>query len=394
MLLFKKFIQFIKNRQIFLVLDENEFIYQLAKRISTNNQPIIRNIELTIAEILSLTTKAYLHEKALSKPKVKIYSTDKTKLHLSLLDFAQKGYESRYIELKFSTSLNTKFTKFNIWAKNILLAPIGFGTGKLEFYRVQHKALKTKKNYSIIINHLILRKQIFTKLLDQISAENIHSLYMANLRNLSENKKFLLPAFINKVDGREAICSCSIEARQKSGGINEKYQILNNLCHLCIAKENTKKEILSKYDESIFTNYIAYQNQIMLSKNLTAETAKTEIFLILGLTKWKSETKLYTIIKELFKEEIIIREASPSWLNRQRLDIFLPNLNLAIEYQGEQHYKPIDVFGGQNSFSANINRDQIKKEKCIENGVDLIEFKYTEPLTVDYTRNKLKKYLL
>jgi len=35
-----------------------------------------------------------------------------------------------------------------------------------------------------------------------------------------------------------------------------------------------------------------------------------------------------------------------AWLAPQRLDIFVPALSLAIEYQGEQHFLPLDHLGG------------------------------------------------
>ena len=48
------------------------------------------------------------------------------------------------------------------------------------------------------------------------------------------------------------------------------------------------------------------------------------------------------------------------WLNRQRLDFFLPDYNIAIEYQGEQHFKPIKYFGGEKRFIDRIERDKKK----------------------------------
>lgn len=46
------------------------------------------------------------------------------------------------------------------------------------------------------------------------------------------------------------------------------------------------------------------------------------------------------------------------------LDIYLPKLNVAIEYQGAQHYEPIEFFGGQEAFERTIERDKRKKELC------------------------------
>ncbi len=72
-----------------------------------------------------------------------------------------------------------------------------------------------------------------------------------------------------------------------------------------------------------------------------------------------NETILYMIIKELFPELTILREYSPDWLNRKRLDIYISKLNIGIEYQGEQHYKPVSIFGGEEGFEKN-KREMMK----------------------------------
>ena len=33
------------------------------------------------------------------------------------------------------------------------------------------------------------------------------------------------------------------------------------------------------------------------------------------------------------------------WLGQQHLDFYLPEFNIAIECQGEQHYEPVDFAG-------------------------------------------------
>lgn len=88
---------------------------------------------------------------------------------------------------------------------------------------------------------------------------------------------------------------------------------------------------------------------------------------------WISETKLYYLLQKRFPDLEIIQHASPSWLGRQHLDIFFPEIHLAIEYQGEQHDRPIEFFGGEDSFKDIKKRDRKKKRLCKRNGVRLIE---------------------
>lgn len=87
---------------------------------------------------------------------------------------------------------------------------------------------------------------------------------------------------------------------------------------------------------------------------------------------WISETELYYKISDSFKELQVIHHASPKWLGRQHLDIFIPKYKIGIEYQGAQHYKPIDFFGGQDAFEKNVKRDLRKKQICEKHGCKLI----------------------
>lgn len=87
---------------------------------------------------------------------------------------------------------------------------------------------------------------------------------------------------------------------------------------------------------------------------------------------WTSETDLFYKICEAFKEYEIIQHGKPNWLGLQHLDIYFPKENVAIEYQGLQHYKPVDYFGGEEGFKRTQERDLRKQQKCEENGCILI----------------------
>lgn len=64
-------------------------------------------------------------------------------------------------------------------------------------------------------------------------------------------------------------------------------------------------------------------------------------------------------------------------------DFYLPDYNLVIEYQGQQHYNPIECFGGKDRFEGQIKRDSIKKEYCNKNNIDLLEISYKEFNNID-----------
>jgi len=102
---------------------------------------------------------------------------------------------------------------------------------------------------------------------------------------------------------------------------------------------------------------------------------------------WISETELYHNIKNAFPYIEVIHHASPSWLGRQHLDIYIPVAKLAIEYHGRQHDEPIAFFGGQEAYEQVKKRDARKKRQCTRNDVQIV---YVRP---GYDLNNLLAYI-
>ena len=57
-------------------------------------------------------------------------------------------------------------------------------------------------------------------------------------------------------------------------------------------------------------------------------------------------------------------------------DIFIPELNLIIEYDGEQHFRPIEIFGGETYFKRVQFNDQVKNEYATKNNIHLLRIKF------------------
>lgn len=87
---------------------------------------------------------------------------------------------------------------------------------------------------------------------------------------------------------------------------------------------------------------------------------------------WVAETLLYYEVKEALSDHEVIQHGRPRWLGRQHLDIYIPSRNVAIEYQGEQHDRPVAFFGGEEAFKKSIERDRRKLAKCRSNGVRIV----------------------
>lgn len=59
-----------------------------------------------------------------------------------------------------------------------------------------------------------------------------------------------------------------------------------------------------------------------------------------------------------------------------RFDFHLLDYGILIEYNGKQHYEPVEFFGGQKGFEARVRRDRIKVEYCKNNNIPLIVIPY------------------
>ena len=70
------------------------------------------------------------------------------------------------------------------------------------------------------------------------------------------------------------------------------------------------------------------------------------------------------------------------------IDFYLTDLNIAIEYNGIQHYIPVEYFGGKLKFERQLQRDNYIRNYCKNNNIKLIEIKYTENV-----ENILQKYI-
>ena len=103
-----------------------------------------------------------------------------------------------------------------------------------------------------------------------------------------------------------------------------------------------------------------------------------------GNGKNLKENKLSDYLKNIFNEYSITTQASPDWLKPQSFDIYFNELNIAVEYQGTQHFKPVSIFGGETVFHKMRNLDINKNNLCVDNDCTLFYFTYDKKDIVDY----------
>ena len=104
-----------------------------------------------------------------------------------------------------------------------------------------------------------------------------------------------------------------------------------------------------------------------------------------------SERICRKMFENIFNEKFPKRH--PKWLlsqkgKRMELDGYCQKLGIAFEYQGIQHYEYIPRFHKTRSFDRQKTMDELKRKKCAENNVILIEV----PYVIDY--ENMPKYII
>ena len=66
--------------------------------------------------------------------------------------------------------------------------------------------------------------------------------------------------------------------------------------------------------------------------------------------------------------------------NTLPFDFYIPELNMLIELQGGQHFKPVSYFGGEDNFLKLVAHDLIKEDFCEREGYKLLQIAYYENL--------------
>jgi hypothetical protein len=205
----------------------------------------------------------------------------------------------------------------------------------------------------------ILETEDFLDFINSLTNEEVKDFFELNFLEDSLQTDNIYPEF--KLD----VLGIKILERWEKGGFNGN--IANNV-RSRMSSVNISEKLIREYYKRIKRNLRSIENKIRSKKG----------FNIVG--SLYNESLLYNLIQNAFPNYEVITQYSPDWLGRQRIDIFIKELNLAIEYNGKQHYEPVTYFGGKEGFLKTVERDKMKKKKCKRNGCQLIEVKYDEDL--------------
>lgn len=169
----------------------------------------------------------------------------------------------------------------------------------------------------------------------------------------------------------------------KSTRVQRKEVLENFLTYFVVKKYVKDKNLLINIQDEIFQNVL---NNVYLS------TERNNY--IKPINKWTSEELVYSCVKKICKRNKIIYQHRPFFLvspkgGQMSYDVFITGLNIAIEYQGKQHFEPVEYFGGQQAFESTKARDELKKKLSMEHGIKLIYVNYWEDISIELLKNKI-----
>lgn len=79
-------------------------------------------------------------------------------------------------------------------------------------------------------------------------------------------------------------------------------------------------------------------------------------------------------------------------------DFYIPSMRTCIEFDGKQHYQPMEFFGGLRAYETLKINDKLKSDYCEDNYIDLIRIRYDQiddiyRILWDNLGNRIKKEL-
>jgi len=207
--------------------------------------------------------------------------------------------------------------------------------------------------------------------------------------------EYFLSRYDNKHDIKNNFPKPIFESYSENQNTFQSLNFKRNLCHVCNQTPPKLRWCIPMYgsESDMLLGWYFKQERYRYREMPTEHNLKDDVRLRAGIIRWVSETKLYQVIRSIIPSAVIETHAHPAFLNGLEYDIYIPKMKLAIEYQGKQHFEPVNHFGGESAFARVQERDAKKKELSTKQGIDLIYFDYTEEVNESLVRSRLGKYI-
>ena len=223
--------------------------------------------------------------------------------------------------------------------------------------------------------------------------------------NIIHNNKYNYSKvnYVNATTPITIICSIHGEFKQKPNnhlnGANcpkcakinfQKNRTLSQLNFI----EKANKLHHNKYDYSQ-TNYISHKHKINIICPIHGKYSQLANSHLNGhgcpnCNESKGELKIKEILKKknvIFIFQKTFNDCRNKNNKKLKFDFYLQNKNILIEYDGRQHYEPIEYFGGIISHEKLVEYDKIKNQYAEYNKIKLIRISYIEYENIDEILN-------
>ena len=392
------------------------FEEKLAHEICTGGRAVVDSIEQLIVESLEDSVIETLGDRLIKAPRAAVSLGSYKNRFENISNLQKEGYSTWYPEVVFATGKFDDMDVSDIEFAGFEHGYIKFGGGIEGRFKYSKKELITQINHTVRLNKLTIPPELFSRvhlLTGEIAHPRIANLTVG-FNNFVDDRieGFRVVSFDHVITGSREFCEChrqahtamlsDAKARAPSyasyGWPHGVISLLDNaaysdrLCHFCLIEAHGEEAASDSYGAQIQSHYGPYVDLLVHSADMDIRTATAEAQRRLSISRWKREDELYRIVSKLFPSHLVRREASPSWLGQQRIDIYLPELKLVIEHQGEQHYRPVGAFGGEEAFAKTLERDERKRALCKKNGVAVVDIRFDAPLTLPAIRSRLRRW--
>lgn len=254
---------------------------------------------------------------------------------------------------------------------------------------------KLNQQYGHYINNLFFTYGISNHIIDH------YGIYFLPDKMPEDFKRILIPS---KEEIFIDVINYSNLSKHKQNKLQKTLDLLWNLPQekrdailYCRTINKDKHLVFYKLEEELNLNdedtgYIqnAIHKRFLSVKKIIVDEVKKSF----KLKRWVNESVLANIIQELFKDYTIYRNYRPDILEGLELDIYIQELKLGIEYQGIQHVKPVNQWGGEKDFEIRKEHDRRKADLCKKNNIELIYFWHDEDINKELVLNKLGNYMI
>ena len=204
-----------------------------------------------------------------------------------------------------------------------------------------------------------------------------------------------------KYNRPHAVCQCEcgtvklvwvsnlINNRSKDCGCGRKTMLRETRTKNLIGQRFGKLVAIELLEESNEFKRRVYRCKCDCGNEIDVPTSSLTTYHTLSCGCLVSYWNMY--IKQFLKNnEIAYKPEYPISINddKYRFDFYLPQYNLIIEYDGQQHYEPVRFHGdnveeNERTFKEIQEHDKIKNRYCEENNINLLRIPYWESKNIE-----------